>query len=240
MDNDSPISQTQNQSSGQMNGQPVTMPQLPKKHKTASFFVAIIMSVLLVFALGFGVWAFVGMLENQTNLDEKIDAASQVAVQIAEADKEVEFTEREKNPFKTYQGSATYGSLEFDYPKNWSVFAETSDSGTLLDFYAQPEIIPGFTDTNFAFRAQIVDKEYESELQSFDSKAKRGTVKVSAFRLENVPDQLGAVVTGEIDGRQQGTLILLPQRDKTIKLFTETEDYLADFAKIVESTTYSP
>jgi hypothetical protein len=55
-----------------------------------------------------------------------------------------------------------------------------------------------------------------------------------------VPDQLGVVITGEIDGTQQGTLILLPQRDKTIKLFTETEDYLADFTKIVQSATYNP
>jgi len=240
MDNNTPMVQPQNQSSGQMNGSPMNMPQLPKNHKPASFFAAIVMSVLLVFALGFGVWAFVGMIENQTNLDEKIDAASQVAVQLAEADKEVEFTEREKNPFKTYQGSATYGSLKFDYPKNWSIFAETSDSGTLLDFYAQPELIPGFKDTNFAFRAQIIDKEYESELKSFDSKAKNGRVKVSALRLEKVPDQLGVVITGEIDGTQQGTLILLPQRDKTIKLFTETEDYLADFTKIVQSATYNP
>ena len=202
--------------------------------------IAIIMTILFILSLGFGIWAFAGMVENQSDLDAKIETASEVAVQKAEADKEAEFTEREKSPFKTYKGSATYGSLNFDYPKSWSIFIETSDSGTILDFYAQPNFIPGFKDTRFAFRAQILDSPYEDELADYDRKAEQGDVKVRAFRPEKVPEQLGAIIEGEIDRDVQGRVVLLPQRDKTIKLFTESEDYLSDYAKIIQSVTYIP
>ena len=209
-----------------------------QSHK--SQILAIVMSILFVLTLGFGVWAFAGMVENQSDLDAKIEAATDVAVQKAEQDKEAEFTEREKNPFKTYKGSATYGSLEFDYPKSWSIYVETSDKSTILDFYAQPEFIPGFEDTKFAFRAQIVDTSYEQELSNYDKAAERGEVKVRAFRPERVPEQLGVIIDGEIERDGQGRMILLPQRDKTIKLFTESQDYLNDFSKIIDSVVYIP
>ena len=222
-----------------VNQQPPHM-ALPPNHKRISLFVAIIMSVLFVGTLIFAIWAFMGMVENQSDLDAKIEAASKVAVEQAQEEKEIEFTEREKDPFKTYQGATTYGSLTFSYPKSWSIYVETSDRSTLLDFYAQPDLIPGFDDTRFAFRAQIIDRPYENELAAYDRSAERGDVQVQAFRLEKLPEQLGAIITGEIRRNVQGTLVLLPQRDKTIKLFTESEDHGNDFSRILQSTSYIP
>jgi hypothetical protein len=220
---------------------PTNMAPLPGGHTShTAQIIAVVMTLLFISAAAFGIWAFIGMVDNQTDLDAKIATASEVAVQKAETDKEAEFAEREKNPFKTYTGSATYGSLSFDYPKNWSAIAEESNSATVLDLYAHPGVIPGLDDTRFAFRAQIVDKEYATELKSFDSKAERGTVKVRAFKLDKVPDQLGVLIEGEIDTGVQGTLILLPQRDKTIRLYSEAEEYKNDFAKIIDSVTFEP
>src|SRR6056297_3215821 len=198
---------------------------LPKGKSHISQIVAIVMSILFISTLAFAIWAFTGMVENQSDLDAKIETATQVAVQEVESEKEAEFTERQKNPFKTYKGAATYGSLQFDYPKSWSVYVETSDTNTILDFYAQPEFIPGFDDTRFALRAQIIDSPYEDELADFDRKAEQGDVRVRAFRPEKVPDQLGAIVVGEIENDIQGRVVLLPQRDKTIRIFTESQDY---------------
>lgn len=198
------------------------------------------MSVLFIAATAFGVWAFMGMVDNRTDLDAKIATASEVAVKKAEEAKEVEFAEREKNPFTNFTGLATYGSLSFDYPKNWSVLIEESSSSTLLDFYGHPKLIPGIKDTRFAFRAQIVDREYASELKTFDTKADRGTVKVRAFKPQNVAGQLGAIIEGEISTGVQGTLILIPQRDKTFKLYTEAEEYKNDYTKVIESLTFIP
>jgi hypothetical protein len=140
-----------------------------------SGLIAVIMTLAFVFALGFGIWAFSGMQENKTNLDEKIAVASANAVQKAESIKETEFAEEQKNPYKTYVGSSTYGSLTFDYPKTWSIYAEEKTSGTILDFYGHPDIIPGLSrEITFAFRAQILDTSYENEVKKFDALIKSG------------------------------------------------------------------
>lgn len=220
------------------NGQNI---QLPKQsHK--SFIVAILMTILFLGAFGFGVWAFAGMQENKSNLDEKIEAASVVAVEKAEAAKEVEFAEREKDPFKQYAGPAQYGSLTFSYPKTWSMYIEQSDSGTeLLDLYAHPNQILGLDKENsFAFRVQILSNSYDKEVEKIQKTAERGETSVSAFRAAKVPSELGVRVTGEVVTNKQGVMVLLPQRDKTIKIWTESVDFTGDFDRVIESLSFVP
>jgi len=203
--------------------------------------VAGFMSLAFVLSMGFGVWAFSGMQENQKDLDSKIATATEVAVQEAESAKDVEFAEEQKTPFKKYVGSATYGSLSFEYPKTWSVYAEEKTSGTILDFYGQPDLIPGISKTvTFVFRAQILGSAYDTEVKKFDSIAKSGKVTVTAYRPDKVQSQLGVIVRGEIATGKTGVLVLLPQRDKTFKLWTESNDYLNDFDGILKSISFVP
>lgn len=219
-----------------------TMPQMkPPKQSHVSFAVAILMTVLFVCSLGFGAWAFMGMQENQSNLDQKIEAASAKAVKEAEAAKDAEFAETEKDPYRTYTGTSTYGSLSFDFPKTWSVYQEEQSSGTVLDYYAHPFIIKGKSkDNSFAFRVQVVETAYDKEVTKFDVQLKKGSVTAAAYRLAKVPEQLGARLTGEIMNEKQGVLVLLPLRDKTIKIWTESKDYLADFDKVLDTMTFIP
>jgi len=207
----------------------------------ASVVIAVVMALSFVGALAFGIWAFAGMQENQRDLDAKIASASAVAVQEAESAKDVEFAEELKNPFETYVGRDTYGSLTFDYPKTWSVYAEESTGTTILNFYGHPTLIPGLgRDVSFAFRGQILSSPFETEVAKFNPLATSGRVTVSAFRLEQVPDVLGARINGEITTGKNGTMILLPQRDKTIRLWTEFDGFLPDFEKLIQSTTFVP
>lgn len=212
----------------------------PKQHH-GSLVLAVFMTIAFVCALIFGIWAFSGMQENKSNLDAKIDAASEVAVKEAEEAKEVEFAERDKDPFRSYTGPATYGSLSFGYPKTWSVYLEEKESGTILDFYGHPFVIRGLgSDNSFAMRAQIVSSDFDNEADKFQKKAEKGTVAISAFRLEQVPSALGIRVTGEIEKDKQGIAVLLPIRDKTIKLWTESTEYTSDFDKVIQTTTFNP
>jgi len=214
--------------------------KLPKDHHT-SFIVAVIMTVGFVLALVFGIWAFVGMVQNKTNLDEKIEKANAEAVEDAEAAKEIEFTEREKSPFKTYAGSPTFGSLTFDYPRSWSVYLQESTDGTILDFYGHPNFIPGLKgETKFAFRAQILSNTYDDEVKKFQKSAESGTVVVSSFVPNKLADQLGVRITGSIDKNTTGVIVLLPLRDKTYKFWTESTDYVADFDKVMDSLSFVP
>ena len=205
-----------------------------------SFFVAIIMSVLFVIMLALSVVFLLQATEAQSDLDAKIEAANAVAVEEAESEKEVEFTERLKDPYETYIGPSTFGSLAFGYPKSWSALADASNGSVPLDFYAHPGVIPGLKDTNFGLRVQIVDKRYDEELKTYERSAEQGDATIEAYRPPKVNGVLGVVIRGEIASQKSGILVMLPQRDKTFKFFTESTDYQNDFAKVLETITFSP
>ncbi len=212
-----------------------------REQGSATALFLVIMTLGFILASAFGMWAFVGMQENKKDLDQKVKTASAVAVQQAETAKEAEFTEREKSPFRSYSGSVTYGSLTFKFPKSWNVYAEEGKSSTLLDFYAHPGVIPGLSkDVNFAFRTLILDSPYEKESEKFASQIKSGKVTVEPYRPELLASELGIIVKGEIVSGKKGIMVLLPQRDKTFKLWTESEDYIEDFEEILKTVTFVP
>ena len=213
---------------------------LPKQSH-ASLIITIILVIALISSLAFGVWAFMGMQANKSDLDEKIEVASSVAVKKAEESKELEFTEREKDPYKNYTGSATFGSVSFSYPKSWSIFLEEKDSGTVLDYYGHPNIVSGLDKANsYAFRTQILSSSYEKEAEKVQKLVESEKVTATAFIPKNVPTGLGLRVVGEIVPDKQGVMILLPQRDKTIRIWTESPDYITDFDKVIETLNYVP
>ncbi len=206
-----------------------------------SAVVAVILAITLTGALAFGAWAFMGMQANKSDLDEKIATAEKVAVKKAETAKETEFAEREKDPFKNFTGSATFGSLSYDFPKTWSVFLEEKASGTVLDFYGHPGVVKGTDKTNsFALRVQIISTSYDKEAEKMQKLVESGKATATAFIPKNVPTGLGVRVVGEVVTDKQGVMILLPQRDKTIKIWTESPDYYSDFDKIIETLNYIP
>lgn len=213
---------------------------LPKQSH-GPVIASLILAICLVLALAFGVWSFIGMQENKSNLDKKIATASAVAVKKAEETKDQEFSEKEKSPTKTYTGSATFGSLSFNYPKTWSIYLKEEASGTVLDYYGHPNVIAGLGKENsFAFRAQILSTDYASEATKIQKLAETGKVTVTAFKATNVPSVLGIRAVGEITTGKQGAMILLPQRDKTIKLWTESNDFIPDFDALSATLNFIP
>jgi len=211
------------------------------KQSHGSLIITILLVVALISSLAFGVWAFMGMQANKSDLDEKIDTASSIAVKNAEEAKELEFAEREKDPYDSFTGSATFGSLSFGYPKTWSVYLEEKDSGTVLDFYGHPNVVKGTDKTNsFALRAQIISTSYDKEAEKVQRLVDSDKVTVTAFSPKNVPSGLGIRIVGEIATAKQGVMILLPQRDKTIKVWAESPDFTPDFDKVIETLNYVP
>jgi len=206
-----------------------------------SAIVAVVLAVTLIGSLAFGVWAFMGMQANKTDLDKKIATAEKVAVKKAEELKELEFAEREKNPFKNFTGSAVFGSLSYDIPKTWSVFMEEKATGTVLDFYGHPNTVKGTDKSNsFALRSQIISTSYDKEVEKMLKLVETGKATATAFIPKNVPTGLGVRIVGEVVTDKQGVMILLPQRDKTIKIWTESPDFISDFDKVIETINYVP
>lgn len=203
----------------------------------------VVVSTLLLGSLGFGVWALMGRQDFKNNSDEKVAAAVAQAKIEEGIKKDAEFIEAEKSPLKTYVASETFGSLSFQYPKVWSAYiSEAGKSSTPLDGYFHPQYVPDVASTTaFALRIQIVDASYEQTLKLLDSSVKSGKIKVSAYRPPKVESVLGARLEGEIASKKQGTMVLLPLRDKTIKVWTENSEFLNDFnTTVLTSLTFAP
>ena len=224
--------------------QDVTPIVLPKQSKT-SFIVAVVMTAGFIIALAFGIWSFIGMVESKSNLEDKISEASAVAVKETEQSKEAEFTEREKSPFKSYSGGTVFGSLSFSYPKSWSVYKEEGTAkDTLLDFYAHPDFVPSLSsdDSIVAFRVQLSSNEYATEAAEYVTDGENEqTFEVTAYQVSSVSgSEVGIRVAGEIFTDKTGVLVLIPIRDKTLKIWTESDQYLNDFEKILATVNFVP
>lgn len=198
--------------------------------------VAVLMSVLFVAASIFGLLMFTQKSDLQKNMDAKVDAAVVIESKTIEEQKEAEFAEKEKSPTKTYIGPATFGSVSFDYPKTYSAYIieGTTSTGTPLDGFLHPNIVPkDDKSVAFALRFQLIASPYETQLKTYDALLKSGKLTIKAYRSAKVPDVLGVRVEGEIATGKQVSLILLPVRDKTLKIWTESKETIADFDKYV-------
>jgi hypothetical protein len=208
----------------------------PPKKGMNKLIIPFVFTVLLLFsAMGFAIYAYGGMLDYKNNSDKKAKIAADAAVTKAETAKDNEFLEKEKSPTKEYKGPAALGSVTFTYPKTWSAYIdEKGDGGVPLSGYMHPNFVPAVeSGTAFALRFEVTNKSLDEEVKSFDSKVKTGKIGSSPYRAPKVPSALGTRLTGEINEGQKDTMVLLPIRDKTLKVWTESEQTVGDLDKIV-------
>src|SRR5688572_1304801 len=97
----------------------------------SSTLIALILTiVLLLGAIGFGVWAFLGRQDYKNNSNQKAEQAAderQTQVEKAEAAK---YAEEEKRPLTSHKAPDQYGSINVQYPKTWSAYVTEGASGT--------------------------------------------------------------------------------------------------------------
>lgn len=222
--------------------QPMTASQMKKNrgHGLGMIIILIVLALLLLATLVFGIWAYAERNDYKANADKKVNQAVAAAVKETETKKEAEFAEREKEPLTEYQGPAAFGSVKIKYPKTWSAFVTESDkASTPVNGYFHPNFVPGIqSDVVFALHLEILDTEYANELRKFDSDSKSGKVKVSPISLQGVT---GARIDGELEKNKRGSVVLVPLRDKTLKLTTESEKFVGDFNDIIlKNLVFSP
>lgn len=205
--------------------------------------VTVILVLLLLITIGFGIWAFMGMQDYKNNSDEK----SAAAVVVAEADQakklQAEFAEQEKSPVKTYQGSADFGSVKIVYPKTWSAYIdENAQAASPIDGYYNTDFVPGLTQAKpLSLRVQVVSQPYTKSIKEYDNEVKKGTLKATPFKAELVPGTTGLRLDGQITNKFRGSIVLIPLRDKTLKIWTETEAGIPDMNNIVlKNLTFVP
>jgi len=221
------------------------------KNSRWPLIAAIILGVLLVVSLIWGYGAYQNGQDYKNNSDAKSATAVAAAEKVQAAKLQAQFDEASKSPLKTYTGPTTYGSISFSYPKSWSAYVDETSADEPLNAYFFPGQVPGTTsNTAFALRVELVSDAYADVLQQFDSQVTAGTVTAAAYvppKMKSVANvQVGTMFTGGInqnqDGSyQQGQMVVIKVRDKTLKIYTESNDYAADFTNtVLSSLTFIP
>jgi hypothetical protein len=206
----------------------------------------ILLAVLFVSAAVFAVWAFSSRQDYKNNSDAKSAAAVAVNKQVVQAADAAQFAEAAKKPLKAYIGPETYGSLRIMYPKTWSSYVDTGNASSKpLDAYFHTDYVPsvGMKQT-YNLRIRVVATSYNTVLNQYTSDVKLGKVTATPYTLPKVPDVAGMRLDGQIVSDQPtttGEMILLPVRDKTLEIWTESTAYLPDFTNnILPNMTFSP
>lgn len=194
--------------------------------------IPFVMLLLFFFgAVGFGLWAY----NERTHYKEESDQEVAVAVQKAtaatqEADK-LKYAEEAKKPYDVYIGPAAFGNITVNYPKTWSSYVvENERGGNPVNGYFQPNVVPNVTDpdNSYALRVELVTSSYDTILKQFSNMTKQNQVTVKPYVLPKVPSIVGSRVEGQITPKKQGTMIVLPLRNMTLKVWTESNDFKAD------------
>jgi hypothetical protein len=203
----------------------------------------ILLSLLFVGAAAFAVWAYGGRQDYKNNVDAKIDQAVAANKKVVQAADAKQYAEAAKQPLKTYTGPEQYGSVALSYPKTWSGYVATASSGNVIDGYFTPGVVPDVqdTDSTYALRVRILSQSYSQTLQQFNPYVKQNKLTMTAYSLPKLPQVGGMYLSGQIAQQQKGTMVILPLRDKTLEVWTESDAYLNDFKNyVLPNLTFSP
>jgi len=198
--------------------------------------------VVLLLALGFGVfsaWAYSSYNDQKSNVDAIVATEVVAAEKTQEEVLRAEFAEEQKNPYKTYTSPAALGSIKIVYPKSWSAYVQVKETGTVkLEGYFHPDYVPSTdSDVLYATRVSLSRSDYAKELDSYQRKVEKGELRAKSITISGAK---GTRLDGLIERDVNGAVVLLPLRDKTLIISTESTDYMADFNRIISNLTYSP
>lgn len=206
-----------------------------RRGSAATVLSIALLAIGLVAMSVFAIWAFMGLRDYKVNTDAKIAAAVQENAKKVQAADAIAYAEESKNPLKTYIGPEAFGTVRIVYPKTWSVYVATGNTSTPVDLYAHPEVVPSVEseDSNFALRVQVVGQSFSAVMQQYQSFQKQGKLTAKPYVLPKVASVTGARLDGQLTQNKKGSIVILPVRDKTLKIWTESDTYLKDFDQII-------
>jgi hypothetical protein len=204
----------------------------------------IIVGVLLLGCLGFALWAFSGRQDYKNNSDQKVSKAVEAAVQSTQKTDAAKYAEDAKNPLKTYVGPSAFGSITVSYPRTWSAYIiEGDNSGTALNGYFHPDVVPNVLDIDSAMslHIQVTADAYDQVLNQFGAYIQQKKAAAQPYAFPKVPSVIGTRIDGQIGQSKQGTAIVVPLRNLTMIVSSESKDYANDFNNIiVPNLLFSP
>jgi hypothetical protein len=220
------------------------MPDTNTNRSRAKYIWAGLAVIMLILASV----AFSGM--QAAKKQSKTDAAVAASAKQQQTTAQVGYDKLLKEPYKTYTGPESFGTISFNYPKNWSAYDGGSGSEP-INMYFHPDIVPATSsDTAYALRVELLNTDYASVLQGFQSQIQQGSISSHAYvpvsLAKNPSVQAGVRLDGAISQSstgvtRQGSMVILKVRDKTLQVYTQASSYLSDFNNVVlPSLTFAP
>lgn len=205
----------------------------------------VLMILLFAGATGFGIWAFNSRQDYKNNSDQKAAVAVDAAVEEADANAAALYAEREKQPYDTFTGDPKYGTVRVQYPKTWSAYVvQTERDSNPIRGYFYPNIVPDVSNQQnaFALRVEMSQTNYDQSIRQYASMIEQGKATIAPVTLAKVPGVVGSRVEGQITSTKQGTMVIFPIRNMTLKVWTEdNQNFRADFdAHILPNLEFAP
>lgn len=223
-------------------GVPGTVPAVvvPKNHTPWWVWLIVgVLSLLVIGAAGFAFWAFGERQDYKNNTDQKIAVAEEATRQKTTEENNKQFAEEAKNPLRPYTGPAEFGSISLQYPKTWSGYVDTASSGSAA-FTAlfHPGVVPAQTGKSgsraaVALKVEVLNREYSTIVKQRESLVRNGELSASAYAFPKQENQIGTKFVGKLSSDLNGTELIVPLRDKTLIVTTETDQYLNDFTTYI-------
>lgn len=220
------------------------MPSPPHKPSKLPIFLS---ALFLITTILFATLSFVfynQMVGYRDDYQTKATIDINKATEEQKAQLSAEFQEIEKLPTRAYQTQSSAASIKIVYPKTWDLYANEDNTKGVVSNWFNENYVPDISnkDNTYSLRLEYIDKNYTSVAKSFDSAINKGTVKVTPYKAPNVSGgETGVKLDGEVRSGITGSMIILPVRDKTLQLWTESDRYIKDFNEIVlNNLTYSP
>jgi hypothetical protein len=218
------------------------------RNKQAGFISSLLMALigtvlLFLLAAGFGAWAFGSRQDYKLNSDKKVADAVKAAKTATQQEDATIYAEQAKSPLKTHVGPDAFGSVAVQYPKTWSAYVIENGNAVPMNDYFHPDVVPdtGKPTNAYALRVQIVQSTYSTVMTQYSSLAVAKKVTVTPYKLPKVPSVVGSRVDGQITPQKQGSMIVLPLRNVTLQISTESTDFENDFNNIIlPNLTFSP
>lgn len=192
--------------------------------------------VILIAASAAAVLYYTKFVEQRDNNQPFIQAAVEKAEITQKTKLNTEFIAREKEPNKIYTSPSELGSVKLVFPKIWSSYVEIGGS-TDISYLGHPNYVPA-DKVNYALRMSVTKRVFSSEIKSYDSAVKKGELKATAVQVSGTT---GTRLDGLLKKDQEGSMVIFPLRDKTLRVWTESKEFKGDFDNIVlKGLTFVP
>ncbi len=225
------------------NFSPTSPKSTAKKNKTLLIALVIVGIIAVVFFITTIIFSM-----QSSNKSQQLTTATQDGAKAgAEAQKAADdkkFEEAQSSDTRTYTAPAYAGSFSIKLPKLWSLSITPNESTTTISAIANPENIDTKAE-RYALRFSLINQTYTNYKTKLDQQTKQ-KVSPSFKGLTSSKATLsgieGTKYVGQISTKiTNGTVILVPIRDKTYSIETDDNAVFSEvFNTIIASVVLNP